>query len=162
MNRLKIMPRAGDSQLVSPLPAVIGPELPSSVLRVIKGSHILAIYCPICNLGLIWSCVCVGVWQCLQTIHNTTSNSKDSDPGMYLFITSVQSLPLIICEIYVDVVLCEWCCVVCTFSICSASRRSLGSLRLGLKVSGSNSVLMDASCLEFTSSLVVIYKHKYL
>lgn len=43
-----------------------------------------------------------------------------------------------------------------TFSIWSASRRSLGSVRLGLKVSGSSSALMDGPCLEFTSSLVVI------
>lgn len=48
----------------------------------------------------------------------------------------------------------------CTFSIWSASRRSLASLRLGLNVSGSSSVLLDAPCLEFTSSLVVIYKYK--
>lgn len=47
-----------------------------------------------------------------------------------------------------------------TFSIWSASRRSLASLRLGLNVSTSSSVLTDASCLEFTSSLVVIYEHK--
>lgn len=43
-----------------------------------------------------------------------------------------------------------------TFSIWSASRRSLASLRLGLNVSISSSVLTDAPCLEFTSSLVVI------
>lgn len=48
-----------------------------------------------------------------------------------------------------------------TFSIWSASRSSLGSLRLGLNVSGSSSVL-TVPCLEFTSSLVVIYNHKYL
>lgn len=47
-----------------------------------------------------------------------------------------------------------------TFSIWSASRRSLASLRLGLNVSISSSVLTDASCLEFTSSLVVICEHK--
>lgn len=53
------------------------------------------------------------------------------------------------------------CAAASTFSIWSASRRSLGSLRLGLKVSGSSSVLMDVvPCLEFTSSLVVIYKYK--
>lgn len=43
-----------------------------------------------------------------------------------------------------------------TFSICSTSRRSLGSLRLGLKVSGSRLAVMDVPCLEFTSSFVVI------
>lgn len=43
-----------------------------------------------------------------------------------------------------------------TFSICSASRRSLGSLKLGLKVSGSRLAVMDVPCLEFTSSFVVI------
>ena len=43
-----------------------------------------------------------------------------------------------------------------TFSICSASSRSLGSLRLGLKVSGSSSVLMDVPWCVLASSLVVI------
>lgn len=46
-----------------------------------------------------------------------------------------------------------------TFSIWSASRRSLASLRLGLNVSGSSSALIDVPCLELTSSLVVIYKN---
>lgn len=52
-----------------------------------------------------------------------------------------------------------------TFSIWSASRRSLASLRLGLNVSGSSSALIDVPCLELTSSLVVIYKngtHMYI
>lgn len=54
----------------------------------------------------------------------------------------------------------QLCSTLNTFSIWSASRRSLASLRLGLNVSSSSSVLMDAPCLEFTSSLVVIYKYK--
>ncbi|KAG7261122.1 hypothetical protein CRUP_019343 [Coryphaenoides rupestris] len=37
--------------------------------------------------------------------------------------------------------------------------RSLGSLRLGLKVSGSSSVLMAEPWVELTSSLVVICRH---
>lgn len=46
-----------------------------------------------------------------------------------------------------------------TFSIWLASRRSLGSLRLGLNVSASSSALINVPCLELTSSLVVIYKN---
>ncbi|TNN72911.1 hypothetical protein EYF80_016840 [Liparis tanakae] len=46
--------------------------------------------------------------------------------------------------------------------LASCSGRSLDSRRLGLNVSGSSSVLMDVPCLEFTSSLVVIYRHKHM
>lgn len=75
---LEMRPRENEPRLGSPLLCCEAGWAPSSILRVIKGSHILAIYWSMCQLGLIWNRVCVlcvcNKLQCLRGMYHASNN----------------------------------------------------------------------------------------
>lgn len=106
----------------------------------------------------VWFIQQCGLSICYNSWRSTAFNGTDESISGHTLKSQNKKLPALMHESLFSIR--KVCRRVSTFSIWSASRRSLASLRLGLNVSISSSVLVAAPCLEFTSSLVVIWEYK--